>query len=179
MCCDKVGQHRLGHTGACKAAVQFLSRYERHDLYASLFCSVIAALAYKSPDNQSRLSQFGACKVVVGVMERFLGTSLETYFSSRGDLTNGSNISPSSSSTSLSSLATQQSLNQATGRPSLVIDGCAAIAQLSLGHEVNRNKLTMASPTIVDVLTAIVTAGPIVSDLAKENARCAMDAIVG
>jgi len=75
VCADRVGQHRLGLVGICKAVIPIL---QRSDVLASLACNLIAALSIKSPDNQTKLGQAGACKAVLQTLEAVMLRSEHT-----------------------------------------------------------------------------------------------------
>jgi hypothetical protein len=75
VCADRVGQHRLGLVGICKAVIPIL---QRSDILASLACDLIAALSIKSPDNQTKLGQAGACKAVMQTLEAVMLRSEQT-----------------------------------------------------------------------------------------------------
>jgi hypothetical protein len=148
-CCCILTLHlctdRVGAAGCCKHAVFLLTKYDKLEEQSGLICSVIAALAHKSADNQGRLAQAGACISLVRVLERYLS--------------GGSSASIHSSV-----------------RPTVVIDGCAALTNLANDSEANKQKLI--SSNLVDMLTLLVAA-PHISDTGKENAKAALDALIG
>ena len=70
VCADRVGQHRLGLVGVCKVVVQVMPR--PNDAIAALACELVSALSFKSPDNQTKLGQAGACRAVLQTLEGVL-----------------------------------------------------------------------------------------------------------
>ena len=72
MCSDRVGQHRLGASGAPRLVVGVLLRFEKAEtvLLSASGCALIASLSLRSLDNQNRLAAAGAFKVVISCLDR-------------------------------------------------------------------------------------------------------------
>ena len=190
VCADRVGQHRLGLVGVCKAVVPIL---QRSDAIASLACELISALSFKSGDNQSKLGQAGACKAVLQTLEAVL---------MRSELTSGAISRKASSYTVLDTmkdLASAVFVSQtdqqdksgaatALGNPEMtcqtdgpngvtgaLVEVClAALHGLATGHEGNRRRLMALGA--IDLVSALLNLHCL-GEAVKERAQAVIEAI--
>jgi len=184
ICADRVGQHRLGLVGVCKVVV---STFQRSDVITSLACELISVLAFKSPENQSKLGQAGACKAVLQTLEsvalREHANGLVsrkanpfTVLDTMKDMAQGLFVGQQSTMLEPRAVSTASTKQAPTISNILLIEDClSAVLGLASGHEANRNKL--AALGALDLLSALLASQGL-GDSVKLKARECMESLV-
>jgi hypothetical protein len=196
LCSDRVGHHKLSSAGACKAVVSLLLRgaiggvggvmEQRSDVVVKLIMILFGALCSRSPENQNKLGQLGACKAVCCILEKHLNGAMSSvsYFTE-----GASAVSPAVQTTndsmttkltkkvtdivtkrmsmivseamravsSSDSLDSIDYVSTATGRYVVVLETCNAIVALTQDNPTNRTKIV--STGISDLMTSFINGG--------------------
>jgi len=188
VCADRVGQHRLGLVGVCKVVVSAL---QRSDVITSLACELIAALSFKSPDNQTKLGQAGACKAILTTLEWVMlrtgcasglaqrkNTSLSVIETMK-DMLGSSSTLPETQDRNVAFTATLGSLGDTQrqiGSIDVLLSDCLmALLGLVSDHEGNRSKLF--SLGALELLSTILNSKSL-GEKPKEKARECMEVLV-